>query len=304
MKDKKTEKKSSNKYSAILKYKKYAFIFLYFVFAVLAVIASAAKWSNSAIICIGAILLILSFAVLIRPLLTKEKIDIVEAVFIIIDSFILIAAVVTYAYNPPKENEPDKSGVVQILAAVIGGLITLYGVGLTIKFNRVAKEEDEINKAKPNVFPVSDEVWEQLPEAIKIERNVMIHSSLTNLEKAKRTDVRYSIAPVYLENSDLSMCTFKGIGINDNSFIVFNFDNVVLKGSANCFCINYQFKFDKEIESVQLVLSDMYNNIYSCYVSFMIDDSKKRKNKTIYVYGVLKTELMNADKYEMFSNVE
>lgn len=311
MNNKKIEKKSENKCAKKWRnlcnyvennYKKYIFIFLLLICAGLTIAASVFGWPTGVLTILGGLLLFLSFAVLIRPLLTKEKIDFIETFFIVFCAFLLVSAVVTYAYNPPKENEPDKSGVVQIMSAVVGGLITLYGVGITIKFNRVAKEQDEISKAKPNVFPVSDEVWEQLPDVLKLERSIIVHPNLTNLNKAKRTDACYSIAPIYLENSDLSMCTFKGIGINDKYFIVFNFDNVMLKGSINCFFVDYPFISKEDIKSVQLVLGDMYQNTYSCYVSFDVDNSRKRKNKPIYIYGVKKMAVMDAEKYETFFN--
>ncbi len=266
----------------------------------LAIIASAFGWPTSALTPIGGLLLFFSFTILIRPLLTKEKIDVIETIFIVFCAFLLVSAVITYAYNPPKENEPDKSGVIQILTAVVGGLITLYGVGITIKFNRMAKEEDEIKKAKPNVFPVSEEAWKQLPDSLKLERYIFVRSDLSGFETAKRTDRCFNITPIILENSDLSMCTFKGIKINDDRFIVLQFDSVILKGSVNHFYIDYNFKYNGKIESIQLILGDMYNNTYSCKVSFDIDDSRKRKNKSISIYGVLKTELLDADECKMF----
>lgn len=301
MKNKKTEKKSDNKILlAIKKYRKYIFIASYGICGVFAVIASSNKWPNEALTFIGALLLILSFAVLIRPLLTKEKIDAVEITFIIICSFILIAAVVSYAYNPPKDGEPDKSGVIQIIAAVVGGLITLYGVGLTIKFNRVAKEEDEINKAKPNIFPVGEETWAQLDENTKIQRDLFVRKDLSDFEEAKKTDEGYYFAPLFLANSDLSMCTLKGIGINDKKFVVLHYDNILLKGSNCCFFVDYKFKTDEIINSIQLVLGDMLGNTYSCYVSFYIDEKKNRKKKPIYITSVLETTLMNTSNYPVF----
>ena len=287
-------------WSFLKNHNKYVFIFFYLLCTVLAIFASACKWSNTALTFIGGFLLFFSFAVLIRPLLTKDKIDIIETAFIIICSFLLIAAIVTYAYNPPKEGEPDKSGVIQIIAAVVGGLITLYGVGLTIKFNRIAKEEDEVNKAKPNVFPIGEQTWIQLDEKSKIQRDLFVRKDLSNFEEAKKTDKGYFFAPLLLANSDLSMCTLKGIGINDGKFVVLHYDNILLKGSNCCFFIDYKFKTDEIINSVQLVFGDMLGNTYSCYVSFYVDEKKNRKKNPIYITSVLKTVLMDTSNYPVF----
>lgn len=304
MKNKKTKKKSDKNiiliWNSFKQYKKYIFIVCYAACAILAIVASAAKWPNDVLTVIGFLLLFFSFAVLIRPLLTKDKIDALEILFIVICSFLLIAAVITYAYNPPKQGEPDKGGVIQILAAVIGGLITLYGVGLTIKFNRLEKEKDEIEKAKPNVFPIGEDTWVQLEEKTKIKRDLYVRTDLSNFEIAKKTDKGYYFAPLLLANSDMSMCTLKGIGINDEKFVVFHYDNILLKGSNCGFFIDYNFKINETIKSVQLVLGDMFGNTYSCYVSFDIDDKKNRKKNPIYITSVLKTVLMDTNKFPVF----
>lgn len=270
---------------------------LFLLLFVLLTLSTYFKWDEMYQNIIMSSILLFSFVAAIYPLVKKNKTDWSERIIVIVSFTLLIVAVIVFAsVSTGIYREP----VIQISASVTGGLLALYGIGLTIKFNRLEKEKDDIEKAKPNVFPISDEVWEQLPNGSKLERSIIIHPSLTKLSKAKRTDACYSIAPIYLENSDLSMCTFKGIGINDEGFIVFGFDNVMLKGSVNCFYIDYSFVFSKEIESVQLVLGDMYKNTYSCYVSFGIDKSRNRKNKPIYIYGIKKIALMDANKYETY----
>ncbi len=242
-------------------------------------------------------ILLLSMIAAIYPLIKKSKTLFYEKIIVFICFVILISSVVVFAsVSKDQYREP----IIQISSASTGGLITLYGVGITIKANRLENERKDIEKAKPNIFPISDQTWEQLPENNKLERDIIIHRDLTKLEKARRTDACYSLAPLYLENSDLSMCTLKGIGINNKQFIVFQFDNVMLKGSTNCFYVDYNFKYDGEIESVQLILGDMYGNTYNCQTYFIIDDSRKRKNRSVSIYGVLKTELLDADECKMF----
>ena len=268
---------------------------------VVLIISTIRDWSEKWQIFFVYTILVLSIFAAIYPLIKKEKTTVPERIVVTGCFAILIMSVVIFA-SVAKDNY--KEPVIQIAAATTGGLLTLYGVGLTIKSNRLEKERKDIEKAKPNVFPISDQVWDQLPEDSKLERDIIINTDLTDLSKASRTDACYSIAPMYLENSDLSMCTFKGIGINDKHFIVFHFDNVMLKESINCFFVDYSFKFDEEIESIQLVLGDMYGNTYSCYVSFDVDDSRKRKNKPIYILGVQKMKLMDTNKHDVFEKLK
>ena len=149
---------------------KYIWISIFIVAAGLSIASSICSWGENWTITFGAILLFSILVVLIHPLLTDDKIDSLEMAFVVFCSFLLIATAITYASTPSIEY--DKGGVIQIISAVIGGLIALYGVGITIKYNRLSKRNDEIKAAKPNIFPISEQTWHQLCDNSKIKRDL------------------------------------------------------------------------------------------------------------------------------------
>ena len=237
-------------------------------------------------------LLICSSIAVAYPLFKKAKITIPEliivghCVLLLLISVIIFTSVFTGIYRDP---------IIQISASFTGGLMTLYGVGLTVKYSRLAKEQEDIKKAKPNIFPIGQQTWKSLIGIMKLERDIELQIDLSNLKIVNKGTNLYSFAPIHLANSDLSMCTFKGIIINEKNYLVFMYDVVLLKGSANCFKLDCYFEYKETIESIQLVLGDMLGNNYSCFVSF--DASIKKNNKTtqIHINGVF--EIMPADKH-------
>ena len=242
-----------------------------------------------------------SFIIVVYPLFKKEKTSLAELIFVFASFAILIVSVIVFAsVSTDKYREP----IIQVSAAVVGGLLALYGVGITIKINRLQKEKDDIEKAKPNIFPFGEDFWNHLSDKLKYERHIEVRPDLCNLIEAKKNEAFYKFAPIRLANSDLSMCTFNGIGINDKYFVVFQYNNVILKESNNYLIVDYCFKFNKEIESIQLVLGDMYGNIYSCYASFKLNKIGKGKTTEIDITSVLKTKIMDIEKYPVFKNPE
>ena len=269
----------------------------YLALFILLTISAANKWNEISQNSFMFAILALSLVAVVYPLIKRERTNLPEKIIVVTCFTLLIIAIIVFAsVSDGKYREP----VIEISSAVTGGLLALYGIGITIKFNRLEKEKDEIEKAKPNVFPIGEQTWVQLDEKTKIQRDLFVRKDLSDFEEAKKTDEGYYFAPLLLANSDLSMCTLKGIGINDKKFVVLHYDNILLKGSNCCFFIDYKFKTDEIINSVQLVLGDMLGNTYSCYVSFYIDEKKNRKKKPIYVTSVLETVLMDTSNHPMF----
>ena len=245
------------------------------------------------------IILLLSILAVFYPLLNKEKTPALEIAIVGICVLLLVIAVITFASVATGNlREP----VIQISAAFIGGAITLYGIGLTIKYNRIAKEEDDIKKAKPNFFPISKQIWSSLANDTKLVRDVELIQERCNLDVSRPNEMSYSFSPIYLTNSDQAMCALDGIIINDKYYIVFKYGVVLLKESINCFKIDYSFSSKEEIETVQLVAGDMINNIYTCEVSFEYETSVKKNKKQIAIMGVLNIKKLDKKHEDAFLN--
>lgn len=270
------------------------FMLLFIAAFVLLVVSTSQNWGDAFQSVVMVLILVMSLLATLYPLIKKEKTSIPEMVFVFLCFSLLVASVIVFA---SLATDKYKDPVTQISAACVGGLLSLYGIGLTIKYNRLEKEKDVIEKAKPNVFPIGEQMWASLDKTSKNIRDIEIRTDLSTLEKAKRGDKCYEFVPIYLANSDLSMCTFKGIVVNDNETIVFQYDNVLLKGNNNCFILDYCFKYIDEIESIQLVLGDMLGNTYGCYVSFDLENKNNRNKTPIYIKGTRKIQPLDAKMF-------
>lgn len=232
---------------------------------------------------VGFLLAVAAIAVIL-PLTRKSKMPWWAIVGMLLCLMLLIYAVIVFCAVVP---EKFQTATTSVLAASVGGLFTLYGVGLTIKDSRMQKEEDGVEKAKPNVFVVSNEKLNAKDGLTKNNICPDINISLSTLKPAKDQKDFYSFAPFSLANSDLAMCTFQGVTINNSLAIVFQYDNVLLKGSKNRLTVDYDFDLEEDLQSIELVLGDMLGNLYSCNVSFNTKTSgKKKKKTTISILGV------------------
>ena len=245
------------------------------------------------------LILAMSLIATIYPLIKKERTKLPELLVIFICVSLLVVSVIVFA---SLATDKYKDAVIQISASCIGGMISLYGIGLTIKHNRLEKEKDDIAKAKPNIFPISEQMWASLEGLTRLIRDVEIRSDLSTLKKVKRCDAHYEFAPIYLANSDLSMCTFKGIIVNENETIVFQYDNVLLKGSNNCFKLDYCFKYVQEIESIQLILGDMFGHTYGCYMSFVLEKKNNGNKILVLIKGTKKIQPLNIRIFSVFDS--
>ena len=277
---------------------KWGFLLVNFCLLVLLTISVKLPWEEVVQNCLMATILLLSLIAVFYPLIKREKSTKSELVIVgICVLLILISAIVFGAYSTGIYREP----FIQISAAFVGGAITLYGVGLTIKYNRLAKEQDDIEKAKPNIFPIDPQTWKSLEGIAKLERDIEPQLELSSLKKTNNNTNAYSFAPIYLANSDLSMCTLKGIVINDKDYIVFKYDVVLLKGSTNCFKLDYCFELKEDINSIQLVVGDMLGNTYACLVSFEYGSDKRKKFKQIHIMGTLETKPLDKNLANVFN---
>lgn len=201
-----------------------------------------------------------------------------------------IIIIVVFASISPLE---IKDAVVQISSAVIGGSLTLYGVGITIKYSRIEKEKEEIKKARPVVFPISEVTWGSIPKEKRNDIYIEINKNSSEL-KPSNSENAYSLFYLLIANSDASLCGLFGMLIN-GKIIKFEYEQIMAKNSNNQIIFEstggYKFSIKSKINNVSLLLLDMLGNIYECVSRFEID-----KYKVIKINAFLETKLYKSSE--------
>lgn len=242
--------------------------------------------NNSIVVYISGIIILFCMAyAFIRPLLLKRKINVLEIIEIAINIFPTTILIIIYL---SALQEPIRTVATAVAASFLGGFFTLFGVGLTIKYSRIDKKEDDIQKATPHVFPISPATLHSLNN--HDTRFISSNKWKTDLKKAKDDEKAYMIKDFYLSNSDMSMCVYHGFKINEQKFY-FDFGQVLQRGSNSQINHNIRFKLKGKIDSFGLILTDMLDNEY--FVKADIDFKDDGLNRIIEVVGVYKPELTN-----------
>ena len=166
-------------------------------------------------------------------------------------------------------NEDFRNVLVPIIAASIGGLITLTGVYLTIKKSDRDRKNDEIARAKPCFFVVDRESrFNKNIVPTKIILNCENHDSF---KKASENDHAYSLREITIINSNLSDSIFCGIKIND-SIQLYDVPHIINK-DANIIMKDYcRYIIEEDIKKVALLIKDVLYNPYEMEVSFLIEE--------------------------------
>ena len=220
-----------------------------------------------------------------KPLFSRERLkwfDWLEVAY----HFITIVVLAFFDIVNFKDFFTDS--IIQIVCVIGSGFFTLYGVALSIKFNIWNEQDRERARAKPHVFPVSDETWNNID--IKQIKTRKIEEFYTSLKQNDKRKTYYEIGELHLYNSDVSTCFIKGMFINKEKFLIFKYDEALNKDSYNRFIINHCFETN-EITSVYLIFGDMLGNTYLSKTFCTIYRNKKRKR--IVLRGLLNTELRN-----------
>lgn len=229
-------------------------------------------------------LIVMSVDILIR----KNRLGIFDWVSIIF--YYITALIFICAYLASVENDNLREVLVAVVSAFIGGLLTLMGVGITIKYSRIEKEEEEIKKCKPRVFPISPATWQITDK--KTTSQVLTNDWITNLSKAKSQGKRYSIGIIYLATSDLSMCVYDGIMIDDEE-LWFDFGVVLQKNHNYALIHNISFKYKAKPKAIYLLLTDMLDNTYKARMTFDIE--KNGDENVIKITSILSTKMYIKD---------
>ena len=216
---------------------------------------------------------------IVQPLVSDKKIRLFEwiSVSICFVSFIVIASI--YIASIPEEN--FRVALLTLTSSSIGGLLTLFGVGLTVKYARLERKEEELKRLKPNVFPISETTWAGLQQDKKTKVLFEINEEWSEPKKTKSSDKSsYYLESMLIGNSDISLSVLCGILIN-GKLIKSKYDTVLLKNSFYLFIIDYRFQLPEEIKTVSLILEDMLHNLYEASMNFEVSPEKKKGSKSM-----------------------
>lgn len=236
----------------------------------------------------GVVIIVSLLTMSIDVLIRKERLHSIDWISI---SFNYLTAILFICiYLASIENDHLREVLVAISSALIGGLLTLMGVGITIKYSRIEKEEEEIKKCKPRVFPISTATWQVTDKKTKSE--ILTNEWHTDLIRAKEKERRYSLYVITLATSDLSMCVYDGISIDDND-LWFDFGVVLQKNHNYALFHNISFKCKERPKTICLLLTDMLDNTYKAKMSFDIE--KDGNDNIIKITSIIKTEMYIKD---------
>ena len=229
---------------------------------------------------------------IINPLLSKHKTDLFDIVTAVWCSIVFALLAVSYMFFIPDEKLSNIT--LTVVSSTIGGFLTLLGVGLTIKHAKLTKEEDEIKALRPTIFMIDESTWKTIPKDKKIVTKIGVNDEFSDFKRADKTKERYELSPMFIANSDLSLCDVYGIMINEQ-LIKFQFERVLPKNSLSKLSFEYQFEFDEDIESVSIILEDVFHNAYIAYANFEISKKQNSMVKKIRILSVM--DIVIVDRY-------
>ena len=174
--------------------------------------------------------------------------------------------------------------VIPVVAAVYGGLITLVGVGWTIRKSDHDRKEEQIQKNRPLVFIVNP-TGEQAKKYIEVQLDKFYSNGEGFSGSAK-----YYLDYFMIKNADYSFSSLKGICIN-NDLIYMSIAQVFDKGKTYRCIFNLQFKYREKIKKVYLLLEDLFEHYYALEVNFK---TMKGKGKIDAIHIVSGIELFKA----------
>lgn len=222
----------------------------------------------------GAILLSCFLYIIIRLLIVKRRISVlewVEATFNFVSFLILLVAFIASI-----ENNDLRNTLIPVAASAIGGLIALFGVAITIKYNRIAREEQYLRTIRPHIFIISDMTWRSVDKSKKEYQKIEVNDEKTNVKRARDSKGKYRFDYILIGSSDISMCSFYGILINEKYLVKFEFEQIITKECRVCIEVDFCFAFDEKIESIDFVLEDMLANLYLAETRFSFGESDKK----------------------------
>lgn len=206
-------------------------------------------------------------------LVQKNRLSVLDAILLVINFVSTIVFVVVFIYL--IEDEKLRDVLVPVVSSLLSGLLTLTGVCLTIKYTRISKEEEEIKKYRPVVFPLSSITWNNLKNEKRSTVYLEVDEENSDLKYTKKGQT-FEINSFWITNSDASLCSLFGILVN-NKLIKFKYEQVLSKDSSNMVVLGSNgFSFsleDEKVEEISLLLTDMLDILYEMIVRFSVDDN-------------------------------
>ena len=221
-------------------------------------------WNIGVIITAIVIFICMLFSI-IKPLISKSKIRIMDWIQIIIS--ILGAVILVIAFASASDSKV-RDAVIQVSAATIGGLLTLYGVGITIKYNQLERKEDEIKRVRP-LF--SYNMMRREPD---LTGDIMPKMCFSNTLEA---DKYLCEVMGEIENSSLSTFEIKRIH-HDNTWVSVEGNTVILPNSK---CV-INFRFTDDPRYLFMEVEDILKNKYYYQLKVLFLNTRTSSNKLFH----------------------
>lgn len=222
----------------------------------------------------GLIMLFAFFATLIEPILKKQRIQVFDWVVMVLSFICFIILLALYITAIPHSD--FKNTVLALSSASIGGILTLMGVGLSIKYTRIYKEDDRLKELKPHLFIISGTRWSTLAKDKQTAAIVPLSKDQENNNITVNYDYEYKLELIRIANSDLSISVLRGIYFDDE-FVRFKYEMPLTKDSyTTLFFESFIFGTNHKIKNVSLLCEDILQNQYLVKLGF---DVKKTHGK-------------------------
>lgn len=238
-------------------------------------------------------ILICSILLIAKPLTTNEKMGVLgwlESIMYFTVSIILVSV---YIFTIVPSDY--KATAITIFSTCIGGVMTLYGVGVTIKYSRIDKHNDELKRIRPNIVFISPNSWNNLPSDKKMSFLVEVNEEQSDLKAADKTSRKSMFFPIRIANLGETMVTVYGIMINDAT-IKFDYESVLMRNSFNELIINYKFESLQHIDEIIMLFEDIQRNIYFAKMRFNVEEKKINKTTKIDVTSVTEMKLIDESR--------
>ena len=173
--------------------------------------------------------------------------------------------------------------LIPLIAALIGGGLTLLGVVLTIKWEKRKDKEEYLERIRP--FFVLENAYAPDINQMKIKH---IYAEDNSMDDVKPDQIVFHWSGLLLSNQSESVCMLSYIKVNGIKYA--SFGNIPIKSGDYCEIRGFPLSvfIRKTIDDISIGFLDKFFNLYEYKVEFDIGEFqdenekiKKRCNKTI-----------------------
>ena len=174
--------------------------------------------------------------------------------------------------------------IIPLIAALIGGGLTLLGVVLTIKSENKKAKKEYLEKIRP--FFIIEDVNTVDITQIKVKKIYVNDDSMNDVDPDQ---IVYHWDSLLISNQSDNVCMISYIKINDTEYA--SFGNVPIKSGDFCEIRGYPLSafIRKTVDNISIGFLDKNFNLYEYKVSFEIEEYsneneglKKYCHKAIY----------------------